>query len=216
MGMLRWVLGGVAGGVAGGAIWVAVGYFTEYEIGWIAWGIGFLVGVGVRYGAHLGNQDETFAQGMIASVMAIGSILAAKFVLFSLLVHGPGAVNLGDLVAGIPTDDDSMIASFADDIAQDMTNRNQPIAWPPGMSYEDASRKEDYPAVIWHKAETRWNELDAEAKQERKRMRTQLAAAMVERLKPDFTDCFSPWDLLWVGLAAVTAFKVGVGSHGES
>ena len=48
MGMIGPVIGGIFGGMVGVFIWVEVGYFTHYEVGWIAWGVGFLVGFGVR------------------------------------------------------------------------------------------------------------------------------------------------------------------------
>ena len=69
------------GGLAGGLIWILVGYFTGAEIGWIAWGVGFLVGVGVRFAAHLGEQDETPGQGLLAGALAIAGMkkYAAKY-----------------------------------------------------------------------------------------------------------------------------------------
>ena len=35
------------------SIWVFVGYYAHREVGWIAWGIGFLAGLGLRYVAYL-------------------------------------------------------------------------------------------------------------------------------------------------------------------
>ena len=36
--------GGVVAGSIGALIWAAIAYFTGYEVGWVAWGVGGLVG----------------------------------------------------------------------------------------------------------------------------------------------------------------------------
>jgi hypothetical protein len=45
---IAWLVGGLAGGLIGAAAWIVVVYFTDYELGVIAWGIGVLAGYGVR------------------------------------------------------------------------------------------------------------------------------------------------------------------------
>ena len=52
MNMIGALVGGVVGGLIGAAAWAAVTYFSGWEIGLIAWGIGGLVGLGV----HLGTR----------------------------------------------------------------------------------------------------------------------------------------------------------------
>ncbi|MEE9230157.1 MAG: hypothetical protein V3U86_05575, partial [Acidobacteriota bacterium] len=42
------VLAGAAGAVAGAGLWAAVTVFTGFQIGWMAVGVGFLVGYLVR------------------------------------------------------------------------------------------------------------------------------------------------------------------------
>ena len=216
MGMLRWILGGLVGGAAGIVIWVLVGYFAQYEVGWIAWAVGFLVGVGVRYGAYLGDHEEGMAQGILASVIAIGSIVTAKFLLFSILVGGTDTEGLREIVGEIRFDDEAMIATIADDLAQEMTDRGQTVNWPSGMTYDEASRRADYPVKLWRQAETLWNQLGPAEQQERKRQRLMFAAALSEAAsEPDFGEFFSPWDLLWFALATITAYKIGVGTYGD-
>lgn len=75
----RWILGGLLGGAAGAAIWVIVGLVTHLEVGWIAWGVGFLTGAGLRYAAYLGGDEESQLQGVLAAALAIVSVVAAKF-----------------------------------------------------------------------------------------------------------------------------------------
>ena len=51
MSFLKWLAAGFIGAAIGGAVWVGVGYFAEAEVGYIAWGIGLLAGIGVRVAA---------------------------------------------------------------------------------------------------------------------------------------------------------------------
>lgn len=215
--MHRWFIGGMVGGAAGIAVWVAVGYFAQYEIGWIAWGIGFVVGAGVRYGAYLGDEEESETQGMVAGALAVGSIVLAKYILFCMLVGNVDTAGIQEAVDSIRFDEEAMVASAADEIAGEMIDGGQSIEWPAGMNYEDASRQADYPAEIWQQAQERWNALPEVKKQEQKRQRLELASALSEMAKASnigFTDFFSPWDALWFGLAAITAYKLGVGTYG--
>jgi hypothetical protein len=72
--LIRWLIGGLIGGAIGGFVWALISYLTNYEVGWIAWGVGFLVGLGVRFADHLGDGEEGLLQGVTAAVMAIGAI----------------------------------------------------------------------------------------------------------------------------------------------
>ena len=65
------ILGGAIGGLLGAVIWAAVSYFTEYQIGWLAVGVGFLVGFGVRL---LGKGIDRI-YGILGGVIALVSVL---------------------------------------------------------------------------------------------------------------------------------------------
>jgi hypothetical protein len=214
--MIRWLLGGLIGGAIGIVIWVVVGYFTHYEVGWIAWVVGFLTGVGVRYAAYLRGEDASSAKGILASLMAIGAIFTAKFLVFTLLVGGRGDENLHNLASQVRFDDEAMIADIASDIALEAVKRGKTIAWPSGVSPETASGRNDFPPSIWQQAQTRWNQLGPKGQQEQKRQRLMLAQTLSELgRRPSFGEFFTPWDLLWFGLAVVTAYKVGAGTYGN-
>ena len=83
------VSGGLIGGFVGAAIWAAIIALTEYEIGWIAWAVGALVGIGVRIGS---SGEEGPWLGILSVLIAFASIYAGKaFGLYFL------AVNLGQI-----------------------------------------------------------------------------------------------------------------------
>jgi len=216
MRVVRWILGGALGGAAGVLIWVLIGYFTHYEVGWIAWGVGFLAGFGVRYAARLAGGEASFAKGAIAALIACGSIILAKFLVFTLMVGGIDSDGLRRAANEIHIDDDAMIASTAHDIAGGMIKQGKAITWPQGVSLDTAAKKGDYPADIWGQAELRWKQLAPEKQREKKRLRVQVAFALLNLSdKAQFGNYFTPWDILWFLLAIVTAFRVGVGTYGS-
>jgi hypothetical protein len=69
------IIGGGIGGLIGAVIWAAVTYITEYQIGWLALGVGFLVGLGVRY---LGKGIDTIF-GVAGGVIALFSVALGNF-----------------------------------------------------------------------------------------------------------------------------------------
>ena len=75
--LLFGILGGLAAGLAGAAVWALITAWTNYQIGWMAVGVGFLVGLAVRY---LGRGIDTafgIAGGAIALVSCVaGNLLA--------------------------------------------------------------------------------------------------------------------------------------------
>ncbi len=61
--------------VLGSIAWAAVIYFTEYEIGYLAWAIGGAVGFGsVKFGGR------GIAMGVVAAALTVVSIFGGKFV----------------------------------------------------------------------------------------------------------------------------------------
>ena len=79
---LFWILGGLLGGAVGAVIWIVVGLATQYEVGYIAWGVGFTTGVGLRYFAYLKDVEESDIQGMVAGLIAALAIIGAKYVVY--------------------------------------------------------------------------------------------------------------------------------------
>ncbi len=75
--LARGALFGAAGAAAGAALWALVTVLTKYQIGWMAVGVGFLVGLGLRVGGR--GLDRIF--GMMGAGLAllgclVGNVLA--------------------------------------------------------------------------------------------------------------------------------------------
>lgn len=66
------LIGGLIAMLVSAIIWGAVTYFTEYQIGWMAIGVGFLVGVAVKFF----GRGKSAAFGISGAVLAlIGCVL---------------------------------------------------------------------------------------------------------------------------------------------
>lgn len=80
--MLGAVIAGFAAAVVGAAVWAAITAFTGYQIGFMAIGVGFLVGIAVRWLGH----GRTAAFGIVGAVFALlgcaaGNLLAGCIIL---------------------------------------------------------------------------------------------------------------------------------------
>lgn len=216
--MIRCLLGGLVGGAIGVVAWVLIGYYANFEIGWIAWVIGFLSGFGVRYAGSMDDQEGSAAKGVMAAAIACGAILIAKIIVVAMFV-GDVSDEIVNMANRISCTDENAVALMADENVKELTEQGKPVAWPPGVTFETAEKKSDYPAEIWKQAETRWNDLNDQQKDDFKQAKKQqmidAADAIAGSIGPSLKDSFSPWDLLWFGLALVTAFQIGNGTYGE-
>ncbi|MCE9526978.1 MAG: hypothetical protein K8R36_13085, partial [Planctomycetales bacterium] len=159
-GFFKWLLAGSIGGLVGAAIWAGISYATNYEIGWIAWGIGFMVGFCVRFAA--GENEDGFAPGLTAGVLAIGAVLLGKFAAAHFL-----AASLAGSLTIPPAVPDDMISELADTLVKDRMTKGQPVNFPPGQTVESAAKQADYPPDIWQAAAQQWNALGPAEQQKR-------------------------------------------------
>jgi hypothetical protein len=65
--------------LAGAIVWGAVTYFTEYRIGWIAIGIGFLVGSAIKYF----GKGKSAIFGLSGAVLSLIGCLLGNFLVYS-------------------------------------------------------------------------------------------------------------------------------------
>lgn len=83
---VRALLGATLGAIAGAVMWGAITYTTGYEVGFVAWGIGLLVGWGA---VRIGAPGRT--TGFACAALALCSIFAGK--MFAVEWSVPGAVR---------------------------------------------------------------------------------------------------------------------------
>ncbi len=91
------VLAGTGAALAGAAVWAVVTVVTQYQIGWMAVGVGFLVGIAVRqFGKGI---DKTF--GVVGAVLAlVGCLLGNLFAVCGMIAAEEG-VGFLEVVSGL-------------------------------------------------------------------------------------------------------------------
>lgn len=212
---LRWIIGGLIGAVVGAIVWVAIGYSMQAEVGYVAWGIGFVCGLCVQL---VGGEEDGFLPGIIAVLFATLSILVSKYLVVSLLMGSA----LSQVTQGpeMHVTDEQMIASTAEEIIAESEEAGKKVKLPDAYYDEDAPTQKQYPSKIWRKAKSKWEKLPAEEREQQKQEREAFTKLMMEEMKGAlewqvFLQSFNPLDLLWFGLAAFTAFRVGSGLVGD-
>lgn len=95
--LARGALFSAIGAALGAAVWVGVVIATDYEIGWIAWGLGAAAGAGMA----MGHQDKDGSMaGIVAAGISILGILAAKLFVFEHLKSQLAELGLSLAVLG--------------------------------------------------------------------------------------------------------------------
>jgi hypothetical protein len=76
------LMGLTGGGVAmlvSAIVWGTITYFTEYQIGWMSIGVGFLVGIAIKFF----GRGKTAAFGMAGAVLAFAGCLLGNLIFYS-------------------------------------------------------------------------------------------------------------------------------------
>jgi hypothetical protein len=81
---LRAVAGGLVAAIVGGIVWALIVKASDYEVGFVAWGIGFLVGTAVVF-ATRGAKGRSLQ--LVAVALALVGILIGKYLSFALVVQ---------------------------------------------------------------------------------------------------------------------------------
>lgn len=194
------VLAGVLVGIPAAIVWVLIVYFTGYEIGWVAWGVGALIGFAVSKSAH----EPDASLGPTAAALAVASLILAKVLIVE--VAAPSAVTKEVLknretVAAMFLIDMRLHKSFSPELQATI----EQLDGRPG-TLSDAQRFQLEQQV---ESEAVARAADATSAERERVVRAGVdkmldAMGFFGRLK----QAFSGWDLLWFGLAISSAFKV--------
>jgi hypothetical protein len=83
-------VGGIAAAVVGAIVWAIITVVTEYQIGWMAIGVGFLVGYAVKM---LGKGVDP-AFGIAAAAIALGGCLAGNLLTVVIMVSREESIEI--------------------------------------------------------------------------------------------------------------------------
>ncbi len=197
MSLARGLVGGVAGGVLGAAVWTAITYFSGYELGIVAWLVGVGVGFGVAHGT--GGKGRPLV-GVLAALLAVATILGGKVATAHFaaqdFIHADGS----DL------DEADLFNCYVDKVALEYEGNGADLSEPEGDQV--------YPPEVVHAAEARWTAMSPD---EREAFRSEWFAQRTQELEQNSEAVMlmallwslSPYDLLWMGLAVATAYRLG-------
>lgn len=77
--LLMGLIGGAIAMLVGAVAWGAITYFTEYQIGWMSVGVGFLVGVAIRFF----GKGKTITFGISGAVLALIGCLLGNLIFYA-------------------------------------------------------------------------------------------------------------------------------------
>lgn len=198
-------LGVLAGAVSAG-VWALVTFYMNAEIGFVAWGIGLLVGFVV--GAT--SRGESVPRGVAAVVISVVAIVGGKFGAEELYIRDQLSANAWVV------DRAYMVSEVADGMLE-----TEADAWPmlsPAQLANAASLRDTYHPDTWAEAERRYDAMDPTAREalrasseaELATLNRELEASLREQSWSYMTS--GPelaWTALWMGLAGFSAFRLG-------
>jgi hypothetical protein len=194
------IAAGVLAAVFGGIIWTLIIALTGYEVGYVAWAIGALVGFGM---SRVTPRRDSVAAGIAAALALVGLILA-KALIGLLVLPGQSADH-------IATDENLMWeASYVD--------LEQSRGFPPAIQAEyDALAPDDTLSdALWERmVDASTVHLNSLSETERLAIARQYSDIMYGDLGlvGTVTAQLSGYDLLWIVLAVSSAW--GIMKHRE-
>lgn len=186
--------------VAGGAVWAGIVVATGYEVGYVAIGIGLLVGLVVAIGAR--GQSE--GVGVLAAGVAVVGLLVGKLLIFQWGV--PSVMT--EMLEKEPT---MLQVALMQRMA---VNEEFDAEIQAALDSDDGEMAPELEARLNEAVQARFAELDDSQRKELGRwMADQMltSVSIADRLKATL----SWWDLLWGVLAVSTAYRVASGTAGE-
>lgn len=162
--------------------------------------VGVLVGVLCRLGA---KGPSNIGLGVVAAMLTITLICLGRVVW--------NVPSVGSAQEVVEISDDAMILSLAGSIALQSKMEGIEIAWPEGVTWESASRKEDYPPQIWQMATQQWNCHTPQQKESvlQRARDVKIAAQIPSSTSPGILGRIGIWGGCWSILGGILAFVIG-------
>ncbi|MGV6815197.1 MAG: hypothetical protein ACWA5W_09355 [Phycisphaerales bacterium] len=155
------LIGAIVGGIIGAAIWAAISYFTGYEIGWIAWGIGALVGMGASI-SPLESGGGGAVTGAMAAIVAMASITGGKYAASHFAVQQAfGGTTALEPMTIDDVEEQWLMTRLADDHCKELIDNGGTIDWGGDELYIKAAYwPEDYPQDVVDQTNLAWTRMN--------------------------------------------------------
>ena len=189
------LIAGAVAALVGAGIWAGIVVATNYEIGWVAWGIGGLVG----FVMSKVTPERSVKLGLIAAGLSVIGLGIGKIATVRMLLPTTGR----DAIVESP---EVLVQAFALDMREGER-------FSPELSIQLAalSPTDTLPDALWRKMhEEAQVRMDQAPPAERQRVATAFTHTMLNALdlSGQLGVSLSLIDFLWFGLAIATAFKI--------
>lgn len=172
MPFFKWLLGGFAGGAIGSVVWILVSHYLNAEVGYVAWGIGILTGLGVRMASRYDGTPPMKAQSIVAALIAATMVLSAKYMVVSLAIDQQLAAEkveadaqrenqqvelveaaernkqFAESLPEVTFEKSEMPLRLARNEAQRREEAGEELAWPEGKNSQNAETEQDMPPGV--------------------------------------------------------------------
>ncbi|HEV8398523.1 MAG TPA: hypothetical protein VGQ18_01670 [Gemmatimonadales bacterium] len=187
-------------GIPAAVLWAAIAYFTGMEIGWVAWGVGALVGYAVAKSAH----EPSASLGPTAAALAVGSLLLAKILILEFALPPILTAELlknPDATTGMFVLDMTTHKSFSPEL---QTLLDQSEARPGSLS---EAQQVDMQQKMAGEVIAR---VSSASRAEKERVARAGADAFLKEAGffGGLKDLFSLYDALWIFLAVSSAYRI--------
>lgn len=219
MGVPMGIAAGGLAGLVGAALWAAIAYYANMEIGYLAWGIGAAVGFATAAGASARGP----ILGVIAVVITIVSICGGKLAIVEVGLQEFLAQQRESFESNIAEmTEETQVSYLADDVVAARAEAGNPVEWPDDVDPSQASTEAEYPVDVWSEAEKQWAGMDESARashleavqsMSRRNFATFSSEVSGEYRLEGFKQTFGMMDLLFFGLAIFTAW--GIAGNGD-
>ncbi len=226
-----WLLGGGIAGAIGLTIWIAIAWYVGKEYGFVALGVGALVGGGV---AITGQNHLNAISGIIAAGIAFFCVAGwkiAAYLLLSAAVSAAPALTVSTVESDLNGPDGDAIAMeyYVFDVAAEMEAKGRQNVWPKYLENAEIEERrgaamEEYPVIVQNETKARWAKKTASEKQAYKQQIMVLVRADMEAIAAEagansasnvFTVREVAFMILWTVLACGVAFRIGQNGFGE-
>ncbi len=194
------LVNGILVGIVAAVAWAVIVYVTGYEIGWVAWGVGALIGLAMAKTTH----EPSAALGPTAAVLAVGSLLLAKVLIVQF--GAPTAIR-----NEILKNDDAVTAMFMLDMKTNKSFSPELQASIEQVDSNPGALPADQRYKLMQQVQA---EAAARAKSASQRERLKVVGASVDGILKEMgflgllKSVFSLWDIVWIFLAVSSAFKI--------
>ena len=204
---------GLTAGIGVGTIGAILGgllvYFTNFEIGWMAWVIGAGVGATVAWGS-----DGSRKMGMVAVAISILSLLAGRYIPVEISLEKAAKIAKQDLAHQLKKDD-YMISRLADEIFEQSQGQGHSVEYSFSFLDNTIDVKTEHSKELLQQAKDKWDSMTpAEKKVCRKRDRQQMVmtidAFIGSMQRETFIRSFKGIEFVFFILGIVTAYYFAV------